>query len=288
MRRIHPVFAPIRTCNGNEVRGELFFFRHAGVADIEVSPASHAIIFLPDGVCGLCECNIGDRIDTFHSIAPKTVIFSPAKKYLHLRITKTQNEWRLLHFTIDPLFMPLADDYLEQLNGELCTQIGVDDPVIGQALLVALQEIENPSEHRSLYVESLLTLTLIRLLNYQLKHSGRLPHGYVRGGLANWRLKRALQMIEKNSGQMPRLSEIASAVQLHQASFCRAFKQSTGLSPHHYLLVKRVNRAKEMMKNTDRRLTDIALDCGFSSPSQFSVVFKRIVGRCPLRYRRSL
>jgi transcriptional regulator GlxA family with amidase domain len=87
---------------------------------------------------------------------------------------------------------------------------------------------------------------------------------------------------------MPALSEIAEAVNLHQASFCRAFKQSTGLSPHHYLLVHRVNRAKEMMKDPSRTLTDIALDCGFSSSSQFSVVFKRIVGRPPRKYRSSI
>lgn len=288
MRRIHPVFAPIRTFNGNDVTGELFFFRHAEVADIEFSLASHVIIFLPDGVPGTCECNSGDRIDTFYSIDPNTVVFNPANKYLHLRITRTQSEWRLLHLTIEPVFMHLADGYLEQLNGELRTQIGVDDPVIGEALLAILQEAETPSKHSGLYIQSLLTLALIHLLNYQLKHTGRLLHGYIRGGLANWRLKRALQMIEKNAGQMPTLTEIASAVQLHQASFCRAFKQSTGLSPHHYLLVQRVNRAKQMMRDPDRRLTDIAFDCGFSSPSQFSVVFKRIVGRSPLRYRRSL
>jgi AraC family transcriptional regulator len=289
MRRIHPIFAPIRTFNGNNVTGELFFFERTVATDIEISVASHLIILLPDGVSGVCECNSGDRIDRFHSITPNTIIFNPAKKYLHLRITKMQNRWRLLYLTIEPAVLrQLGEDELEQLNDELRTQIGVYDPAIGQALLAIMQEIENPSEHSSLYVESLLTLTLIRLLKYQLKHTGRLQHGYIRGGLANWRLKRALQILEKNSGQMPALAEIASAVHLHQASFCRAFKQSTGLSPHHYLLVHRVNRAKEMMKDPDRSLTDIAFACGFRSSSQFSVVFKRIVGKPPRRYRSSL
>jgi AraC family transcriptional regulator len=289
MRRIHPSIAPIRTFNGNEVTGELFFFRHTVPADIEVSLAPHLIILLPDGVSGVCECNSDDRIDTFHSIAPNTVIFNPAKKYLHLRITKTQSQWRLLHLTIEPAVLrELGEDELQQLNDELRTQIDADDPAASKALLAILREIENPSEHSTLYVESVLTLTLIRLLNHQLKHTRRLPRDYIRGGLAKWRLKRALQIIEKNSGHMPALSEIAGAVHLHQASFCRAFKQSTGLSPHRYLLVNRVNRAKEMMKDPDRSLTDIAFACGFHSSSQFSVVFKRIVGRSPRRYRSSL
>jgi len=63
---------------------------------------------------------------------------------------------------------------------------------------------------------------------------------------------------------------------------------STGLSPHRYLLAHRIDRAKEMMNDHERSLTQIALDCGFSGSSQFSVVFKRIVGVSPRQYRRSL
>jgi hypothetical protein len=145
MRRIHPSIAPIRTFNGNEVTGELFFFRHTVPADIEVSLASHLIILLPDGVSGVCECNSDDRIDTFHSIAPNTVIFNPAKKYLHLRITKTQSQWRLLHLTIEPAVLrELGEDELQQLNDELRTQIDADDPAASKALLAILREIEKP------------------------------------------------------------------------------------------------------------------------------------------------
>jgi AraC-like DNA-binding protein len=289
MRRILPTVAPSRTFSGNDITGELFVFRHAEVADIECSSASHLIILLPDGNAGLCECYSGDRVDKFRSMAPNTIIFNPAQQYLHLRLTRTRDQCRVFLLTIEPTVLThLDDDDLEQLNEELCPQIGVDDPTIRQALEAILQEIENQSEHSGLYVETFVTLTLIRLLKYQLRRTRALPHGYVRGGLASWRLKRALQLIESNSNKMPALAEIADAVHLHQASFCRAFKQSTGLSPHHYLLVNRVTRAKEMMKDPSRTLTDIAFACGFSSSSQFSVVFKRIVGKPPRKYRCSL
>ena len=289
MRTIQPTFAPSRTFTGNDIKGELFVFGPAEVFDMDFSLASHLIILMPDGVSGPCECDSGDRVDKFRSINPNTIIFNPAEKYLHLRMTKAQNHWRLLALTVAPAVLrQLGEDDLEHLNDQLSTEIGVDDPPTRQALAAILQEIENPSEHTGLYVEAFLTLTLIRLMRQQLKRTGRLPHGYVRGGLANWRLKRALQFIEKSSGRMPALSEIANAVHLHQASFCRAFKQSTGLTPHHYLLVQRVNRAKEMMKDPDRSLTDIAFACGFSSSSQFSVVFKRIVGKSPRKFRSSL
>ena len=289
MRRIHPIIAPSRTFNGNDVRGELFVLKNIEAMDFEFSLSSHLIIALPDGVSGLCECSSVSRTDKFRSMTSNTIIFNPAQKYLHLRITKTQDQLRVLLLTIEPAILrQLSEDDIKQPNDELFPQIGVSDPAVRQALVAILEEIENPSVHSGLYLETFLMLTFARLLRYQLKRIGQLPDGYIRGGLANWRLKRALQLIENDSGKMPALSEIANAVKLHQASFCRAFKQSTGLSPHHYLLVHRVNRAKEMMKDPRRTLTDIALDCGFSSSSQFSVVFKRIVGRPPRKYRRSL
>ncbi len=237
----------------------------------------------------MCECNTGDRLDQLGSLAANTVIFNPAQRYLRLRITNTESQWRALLLTIEPTVLEqLDDDHAEQLSEELCAQIGVDDPTARQALAAIQEEIENQSAHSSLYIETFLMLTLIRLLKFQLRGLPQLSHEYIRGGLASWRLKRALQLIENNGSKIPALSEIAGAVHLHEASFCRAFKQSTGSSPHRYLLAHRINRAKEMMKDPTRTLTDIAFDCGFSSSSQFSVVFKRIVGRPPRQYRRSL
>jgi transcriptional regulator GlxA family with amidase domain len=111
---------------------------------------------------------------------------------------------------------------------------------------------------------------------------------YAKGGLAGWRLRKALELLESSSRGQPSLPEIAQSIGLHPTSFCRAFRQSTGLSPHRYLLVYRVNRAKDMMKDHALTLTQIALDCGFSSSSQFSSVFSRIVGFPPRTYRRSM
>jgi AraC-like DNA-binding protein len=289
MRRIHPNIEPSRSLNGNDLKTELFVFRCLDTADLEFSLTSHLIVVLPDGISGSCECSSGDRIDQFSSMAPNTIIFNPAQKYLRLRITNTESPWRALLMTIEPTVLrQLGEDYVEPLNEDLNTQIGVDDPAARQAVAAIQEEVENQSAHSILYVETFLMLTLIRLLKFQFKGLPPLPHEYIRGGLASWRLKRALALIENNGSKIPALSEIASAVNLHEASFCRAFKQSTGLSPHHYLLVHRINRAKEMMRDPRRTLTDIAFDCGFSSSSQFSVVFKRIVGRPPRQYRRSL
>jgi AraC family transcriptional regulator len=108
------------------------------------------------------------------------------------------------------------------------------------------------------------------------------------GGLPAWRLKRAMELLEDSQADALTLDEVARPLRLHPSSFCRAFKKSTGLTPHRYLLLCRVNRAKQMMRDSDRTLTEIALDCGFNSSSQFSVVFKRIEGLSPRSFRRSM
>jgi AraC-like DNA-binding protein len=289
MRRIYPAIAPNRSYTGKVFTGELFLFRRFDVADMEFLLASHLIILLPDGVPGLCEYNSGDRIQAFRSMAPNTVIFNPAHEYLRLRIMKIQHRCRVLVLTIEPLALErLGLDGPDQPSDGLWPEIGVSDQAVRQAMMAIQQEIEDPGLHSALNIETFLMLALDRLLKHRSNRGIQTERAYVKGGLPNWRLRLSLQMMEGNVGRMPHLSEIAHTVNLHEASFCRAFKQSTGLSPHRYLLLSRVNRAKELMKDPNRTLTDIALDCGFSSSSQFSVAFKRIVGESPGRYRRSL
>lgn len=167
-------------------------------------------------------------------------------------------------------------------------QIGIEDQGIRLTLAAIEQEIEAPGLNSRLYIDSLLMLLLTQLIRCASNFAAPRQPAYVKGGLPNWRLKRAIELLETDRTKMPSLAELAGPLRLHPTSFCRAFKQSTGLSPHRYLLEYRVNRAKEMIKDRKRTLTEIGLDCGFSSSSQFSIVFKRITGVSPRNYRLSL
>ena len=167
-------------------------------------------------------------------------------------------------------------------------QIGIEDQGVRLTLIAIKQEIEAPGLNSRLYIDTLLMLLLTRLMRCASNFATPRQPAYVKGGLPNWRLKRALELLEADHTKTPSLAELAGPLRLHPTFFCRAFKQSTGLSPHRYLLEHRVNRAKEMMKDQNRTLTEIALDCGFSGSSQFSVVFKRITGVSPRIYRLSL
>ncbi|MEO0708429.1 MAG: helix-turn-helix transcriptional regulator, partial [Cyanobacteria bacterium J06649_5] len=74
---------------------------------------------------------------------------------------------------------------------------------------------------------------------------------------------------------------------MSQFHFSRLFKQSLGISPYQYLLQQRVECAKQLLKNTDRLITDIAFTCGFNSHSHLSKQFKQLTGMTPKAYRSS-
>jgi AraC-like DNA-binding protein len=105
--------------------------------------------------------------------------------------------------------------------------------------------------------------------------------------LARWRLRRAIEFVESNLANSISSAEIAAATGLTRMHFAAQFKAATGLRPHEYLLRRRVERAQEMLVQTDMPVVDIALSVGFQSQSHFTVVFNRFIGRPPHAWRQS-
>ena len=113
-----------------------------------------------------------------------------------------------------------------------------------------------------------------------------LPGGFQSGGLARWQVKRALTYIEAHLGSKMEARELADLVSFSKGHFCRAFKRSLGVPPMGYVVIRRVERAKQMLTTTREQLTDIALACGFTDQSHFNRTFSRMVGTSPGRWRR--
>ena len=145
--------------------------------------------------------------------------------------------------------------------------------------------IETPDAGSRLYGDTLAVLLLVELLRLDDGNAGKRMSA--RGGLAPWQLRRALEFIEERLTQDIALSELASLTRLSPTYFCRAFKRSVGLAPHQYQLSRRIERAKELLADRERSVTDVALDCGYSSPSSFSTAFRRTAGKTPSAYRRA-
>jgi AraC-like DNA-binding protein len=113
-----------------------------------------------------------------------------------------------------------------------------------------------------------------------------LPHP-ARGGLPPRALRRVQEYIEAHLEENIALEALAAAAGLSMFHFARAFKQSEGVTPHSYLVQRRIERAQELLTVTDCSLSDIALATGFSDQSHLARHFRERVGMPPSAFRWS-
>ena len=111
--------------------------------------------------------------------------------------------------------------------------------------------------------------------------------GFARGGLPPRVLRRIREYIDDNIDQRISVELLAGLAKLSVCYFVRAFKQSTGITPHDYLIRQRVEKTKQLLSGTDMPLSEIALTAGFADQSHFARRFRQHVGMSPRHYRWS-
>ena len=180
----------------------------------------------------------------------------------------------------------LADEanvpYIDELRGDPC--VGVADETIRQISLAIMPALRSPEQVSRLFADHVA----LALAAHVAHAYGGMPTGprLVKGGLAPWQERRAKEMLAANLvGDIP-LAEIAEACDLSVSHFSRAFRKSTGLAPHEWLLQARVEHAMTLLRLRNQSLSEIALACGFVDQSHFTRVFVRRVGLTPGSWRR--
>jgi AraC-like DNA-binding protein len=109
-------------------------------------------------------------------------------------------------------------------------------------------------------------------------NEGATPAPYV-GGLAPWQIRRVTDLIENRLTGELRLASLAEECGLSVSHFSRSFKQSFGMPVHRYVIERRIERAKSLMKRSGLSLTDIALQSGFGDQASLAGPLARSWGR---------
>jgi len=99
-------------------------------------------------------------------------------------------------------------------------------------------------------------------------------------------LRRAKDLIDSRYADGLDVAKLARAARASQAHFIRSFKRAFGETPHKYLQRRRIERAMELLRETDLMVTAISLEVGFQSLGSFSSAFKELVGESPIDYAR--
>lgn len=113
------------------------------------------------------------------------------------------------------------------------------------------------------------------------------PRKIVTGGLAPHRLRRVIDHAEAHLGEPLRLADLAQIAKVSPKHFSRAFTQSMGLPPHRWVIEKRIAAARHLLRQADKPLSAIALECGFADQSHFTSLFRRHVGVPPGLWRKA-
>jgi AraC family transcriptional regulator len=133
------------------------------------------------------------------------------------------------------------------------------------------------------YAEALTNALAVHFLKrYAAAHQ---TEGAVPSGLSPHKLRRATAYIDEHLEHELSLTKIAAVAHMSLAHFARLFRQDTGMTPHQFVLCRRIDRARQLLANTELPLCEISHRVGFADQSHFIAVFRKHVGLTPRLYR---
>ena len=252
------------------------------VPAISIPPHEHPEHFLNIVLRGAVKCQVATkgRLLRFTS-RPGTIILLP-------RGTVDEVNWagptERLVVAIHPRLLTNAlDETAHRADVELTERWDLIDEHISALLHEMAADLDDGSPAGPIYGESLANALGVYLLK---RYAVRplTPVTY-KGGLPGYRLKRVLDYIAASLEGNINLEQLSAIAGVSPHYFSELFKQSTGRTPHTYVLLQRIERAKQRLRDPACSIIDAGLEAGFENPSHFARVFRRLVGTTPSRFR---
>jgi AraC family transcriptional regulator len=188
-----------------------------------------------------------------------------------------------LHISPERANCIFAIDDGSRLLTQASLRIGWNNPLVSSSLAALADEIRQPSMKGSLFLDSVIALVLHQAL-YAPSGDGNLAE---QKRLSATTLRVIENHVRDRLDEPIGLQDLSQMAGLSQFHFSKVFKAQTGLTPHQYVVRERIARAKTLLSDRQRSITEIALAVGFSSHSHFSSVFRAYVGVPPRTFRQS-
>ena len=190
-------------------------------------------------------------------------------------------------------YFAIEDSFLKEsiagtdgpLSPSLTFQSGIQDPQLSGMFRVLISESEAGGPNGSMFAEAIALAMTIRL--FKIQSRCRLPSVALREDRNSRILNRVREQIEANLGNDLSLLALAEECGFSRAYFARWFHASTGMTPHQYVLEKRLLRTQCLLADSRSSLIDVAEICGFSSQAHMTQMFGRRFGVTPAEFRRS-
>jgi len=171
-------------------------------------------------------------------------------------------------------------------EGELRFRSHFEDPATQHLMKLLFIDLADGYSAGRLYTDHLIHALVYRFLVIG-KEGDPQSTGTQVSPLPRHILRRVIERM-RNLDTESSLQALAKESGYSRVHFVRMFRAATGYTPHNYVLKMRLDRVRELLASPTLSLTDIALECGFSSHSHLSRVFRQVLGATPSEYRRSL
>jgi AraC family transcriptional regulator len=174
--------------------------------------------------------------------------------------------------------------YYTENDRRLAPRLGESDALLEQ-LVLEVRRASSRAVSDALYVEQLALAIAARLIRHNQCGTPEREPTQLRG-LSSTQMQRIEDYIEANLSEVIPIRRLSAHSRLSVSHFVRLFRRATGVSPHQYVLRRRVERARRMLTETDEPIAQVALACGFSHQEHLTNIFKRQVGLTPTGVRR--
>jgi AraC family transcriptional regulator len=237
------------------------------------SPLHGVAIFTTPGVS---ERTI-DGNTQVNSIAPGDMMVIPA----HVgHSTRWRGEGNVIVIGLDTsIFAEAIDDAVNFAPAKLMPQFPTPDPLVAQLGCSLKSVLENDPTSSRLYAETTAAMLAVHLLQHY-SHR-RLEFKDYADGLPQWTLRRVIDYIHTHLDRELGLGDLAAIAHLSPHYFTRLFKQSTGITPHQFVIRCRVERAKTLLLKGKDSIAQIAQQVGFANQAHLNLHLKRLLGVTP-------
>jgi AraC family transcriptional regulator len=167
----------------------------------------------------------------------------------------------------------------------IAPQLGLEDHMLRSALSRFQLMLHDPTLDTPGYAETLAMLMAYEMARLGSRQRQPLAH---KGGLTARQVRLVVDYIENHLTEKTTISELAALLDLTRFHFIRAFKQVVGMPPHKFMVLRRIDRAKELLERGDISVTEVASQAGFNSITQLTKAFRRVVGTTPSAFRRGI
>jgi AraC family transcriptional regulator len=273
--------APIRMAS-DPSSGVIAHWRHDALHDIVKPMADHVLMTFPSGS------------QRFERRSGKSIVVGTARPGAVTVIPAGSTSRWDIPGPLNVVHLYLPQETLERValeagapaRGDLIERSAHPDPITSRLLLSAVDMLEGNATLDVLFRQQITDLLATRLL---VAHAGPpVVTGPAVGGLPPMVLRRAIERLRSDSDADVSLAALAADAGLSRFHFCRAFKGSTGLSPHAWLRQYQLEQAMNMLRDPSASIASVAAELGYSSQTAFAAAFRKLTGETPSDWRRSI